>query len=169
MHRRIHAQKYRGDATVNSGAIVNLDRIAMWSATYGALVDAGYSTLRSLPNPVSAWGCTYGIRATISAQAVTLYPVCVDCTRGVWASTFSLGYYYQVIASHCTVGVYSEQFSLVSANYATCRQCTTGYYAGQRAYVSTLLSNVNNNGNGADYNPAISDAWGNNNGSIAWS
>ena len=155
--------------TVNSGAIVNLDRIAMWSATYGALVDAAYSTLRSTLNPLSMWGCAYGIRATVAAQAVTLYPVCVDCTRGVWASHFGLGYYYYFIASHCTAGAYGESFSLVYAAVGTCRQCTTGYYASQRAYVNASASNVNNNGNGADYNPAISDAWGNNNGSITWS
>jgi len=155
---------------VQSGAICNLDRIAMWGVIYGAIVDGGYSTLRSLPNPVSVWGCTYGIRATVSTQAVVLYPVCVDCTSGVWAATFSLGYYHQVIATHCTFGVYSNTFAYAHAYAGTCRQCTTGYYAEYRGYILATQTNVNNNNPaGVDYNPAVSDAWGNSNASITWS
>ncbi len=76
----------------------------------------------------------------------------------------------EVKTANCAAGFQAQYMAHVYLASAWARQ-TTGiaYYAGQRGYIYAPSTNANNNGNGTDYSPAVSDTFGNNNGSITWS
>jgi len=118
----------------------------------------------------SAWGCAVGFSAVTTAQVAAQYAIAVDCDYGFQAYYFSYMFCtWSIAVNSATRGYHAIDFSFLMANRATARQCVTGYYGGGRGYINAGNTNANNNGNGADYNPAISDAWGNSNASITWS
>ena len=132
--------------------------------------NADYSMLTCKTGAISAWDSARGFFAVNAAQIIASYAVAVACAYGFYSRTFShLNAQYGIATECTTAGYYSWEMANLYAYSATARQCTTGYYGYYRAYIYGLLTNANNNGNGADYNPAVSDAWGNSNASITWS
>jgi hypothetical protein len=73
------------------------------------------------------------------------------------------------ISVNSTTAYLGQLFGYLHAQAATARQNTTGYYCATRGYLYAPNTALNNNGNGTDYNPAVSDTFGNSNGSITWS
>ncbi len=153
----------------DTAALVVAENTATNVEDNGIWADAAYSTIRSVGGAVSCWGSTHAARATSAAQVILNYGVSVACTTGFSCAFFGFFFGTRMTAVEATTGFTATHFSYLYAGFGTARQDTTGYYAGQRGYLYAAASNVNNNGNGADYNPAVSDAFGNNNGSITWS
>lgn len=110
---------------------------------------------------VNLSGTAYGHLWYLYVVGTSLYGFNVADYAGLSAA------YAQVIA--CVNGFNIMQFSFAYLPSAVARQNTVGYYAGFRGYVQATNTNANNNANFTNYSPAVSDAWGNNNGSITWS
>lgn len=153
----------------DTAALVVAENTATNVEDNGIWADAAYSTIRSVGGAVSCWGSTHAARATSAAQVILNYGVSVACTTGFSCAFFGFFFGTRMIAVEATTGFTATHFSYLYAGFGTARQNTTGYFAGQRGYTYAAATNANNNGNGADYNPAVSDAFGNNNGSITWS
>jgi hypothetical protein len=96
--------------------------------------------------------------------------VAVDCGYGYYTTYQAWLYADQcLVTESATRGFHASIFSAAYASGSAARQCVTGYYAEYRGYILAENTNAKNNGNVADYNPAVSDAFGNHNGSITWS
>ena len=77
--------------------------------------------------------------------------------------------YKSIAANAVTHGYNAGMFAFLFAVWATTRQNAAGFYANERAYIKALNTNAIANNIGANYNPAVSDVFGNSNGSITWS
>jgi hypothetical protein len=151
------------------GSVISVENCVAYNATFGYASEIGYATLTSYGGAVSAWGCTYGFISNDAGQIRSLYTVSVGDTFGFFTQNTSYLRASNSIAVNTTNGYTCQLFSNMYVDTATARQNTIGYYCASRGYLYAVSTNANNNGNGTNYNPAVSDVFGNSNGSITWS
>lgn len=151
------------------GSAVDVENCVAYAEDVGFYAEFAYSAILSSGGAVSAWGCTQGFFANDTGQVRVLYTVAVGCVTGFWCQTLSFLQAYAAIAVNATSGFYCQLMGFMYAEQATARQDTTGYHGLSRGYIYATSTNAQNNGNGTNYNPAVSDVFGNSNGSITWS
>jgi len=148
-----------GIEVINGGGIL-LEGIAAQVEDYGFHIDGKYSCLAinglsSSDRALSAWGCTRGFNCA-SAGMWCYYSAAVSCgLYGYLVSSIGFMNAYKSLAIDAgTTGYYCQNKAMLNAPYCTARWCGTGYYALGNSYLPATTTNVNNNANGVDYNPA---------------
>lgn len=151
------------------GGLVSVENCVAYAEDVGFYAEIAYAALLSSGGAVSAWGCTQGFFANDTGQVRVPYAIAVGCTTGFYCQTQSYIQAFACIAVNATAGFYCQRFSMLFGFDGTARQNTTGYHGLTRGYIEATNSNAQNNGNGTNYNPAVSDTFGNSNASITWS
>jgi hypothetical protein len=142
-----------GVQAINGGS-VECENVATQVQDYGFYAD-NLGMLIGDAGAISAWDSTMGVITTHSSVAKVQYVVVVNCTYGCYGGTFSLLHAPYGIYVNGTYGVFVTNFAHIYADNGTARQDTnTGYYAQYMSFIRGVSTNANNNGNGADYNPA---------------
>ena len=161
-----------GVYVVNGGGLL-VENIATQAEDRGFYVVGGMGWIQagSYTTVVSAWGGDRGYMAGNSAFALVYWSYAINCTTfGYHASQFAFMNTNLSAAVDCTTGFNAETGVTLTATNCTARHCGTGYRSVNHSMVSAASTNANNNGNGADYNPAVSGDPPSNNGSmIVWS
>jgi hypothetical protein len=154
---------------LTNGAAVTAENTVARAEDYGFNVDSYWGYLDALDGACSAWEGAGGFFVASVASINATNSVAVGAAKGYWVKTSGALVSGNCVAVNCTQGYRSQVLASMSATAATARQCTTGYYTFRRGYILATSTSANNNGNGTNYNPAVSDVFGNNNASITWS
>jgi hypothetical protein len=150
---------------------IELQNVAVYAEDIGIYANRQDSAITMDGGAVSSWltttagDCVQANRGLIRAR----YAVTVYGRNGFVTYSMSLLDVRNCIAVNHVRGYDDTGFSHMPADSATARQCTEGYRATGGAWTQATNTNANNNGNGTDYNPAVSDTLGNNNAWITWS
>lgn len=154
-----------------NGPEVTLHNLVTYVEDFGFHVTTGTPALVAQSGDISVWGGSRGVVLSRTAFATLWYLIVVGASAYGYLVSDSSGMsaaYAQAIT--CVNGFQVQQLSWAYLANGVARQNTNvGYYAGFRGYIQATTADANNNGNAADYSPAVSDAWGNSNGSVTWS
>jgi len=156
---------------VEYGAFVRAENLVVYhGGTYGIMVSEA-STLLIGSGAISVWNSdSYGIYCDKNSYVLADYVVVVGGLLGILSFSSIIYCSTATVADVDVDGFQAMAMGFLGAWDCTARQCGgNAYYAGQRGYVAATSTNAQNNGNGTNYSPAASDAFGNNNGSITWS
>ena len=161
-------------ALVQNGAAVTGHNLLFYNTTTGSCfyVVTGYASANLDDGATSTWGGKYGYNASTIASIRCNYGVaCGQSQYGFQVANMSVIRAAKPTAINIgSRGYYAATLSLLYATNGTARQCTnTGYHAWGQSLIYATGTNANNNGNGANYNPAVSCAAGNCNAVIYWS
>ncbi|MHA2066801.1 MAG: hypothetical protein ACXABY_20720, partial [Candidatus Thorarchaeota archaeon] len=152
-----------------NGGLINISNCAVQAEDNCFVADAGHASILRSGGGVSAWGGVYAYFARDIALIRASYSAAINCTQGYYSQTNSyVGAQYTTVST-ATTGYLCQLFSNISAIGGTVRYGTTGYHCLYRGYIYAPSTNVNNYGNTTNYNPAVTDTFGNGNGSITWS
>jgi len=155
---------------ITNGGLAICTNVLTRAAVVGFASYPGYASLFAADGACSAWDSAfYGFYVAQASQIDPRFSVAVDCGYGYYTTYQGWMFADQALSTECaTQGFHASIMAAAYVGGCCARQCTTGYYAQGRGYLYAINTNAKNNGNGADYNPAVSDVWGNNNGSITW-
>jgi len=162
-----------GVYVINGGGLL-VENIAVQVEDRGFYVEGGmgYIQVNNYTTVLSAWGCDRGYMASNSAFILAYWSYAISCAAfGYHSSQFAFMNTYESAAIDCgTYGFNADTGVTFAASNCTARFCGTGYRSSTHSIMLAGNTNLNNNGNGADYNPAVSGDPPSNGGSmIIWS
>jgi hypothetical protein len=170
-----------GCLTVTKIAAYNIQDLAFQARVGGILrTDANCSAVKCTygfhavlngtihaPGTYAANG-TNGFYATVTGTLFAQSSVAAKCVNGFLADGGMI-YAAPAVAADNTVGFHAASFGHLAAATATARSNGTGYVATWNSLLAADLTNANNSGNTANYNPGTSGTPSSNNGLIRWS
>lgn len=154
--------------TIINGAFCTIRNCATRPVGNGFVVQSLYSVLDCGQGSVSSWDANQAFRSTGGANLLALASVAVGSTVGYRCQIFSVLNAQNGVGVNCTTAFDTQIFANLELFAAYARQNTTGYKAQSFSFIRALSTSAKNNGNGTDYNPAVSGVHGNNGAMIQW-
>lgn len=153
-----------------AGGSATLNNIAIYADHVGIYTTLTTSNIFANGGAVSVWGSsTWGVHA-VPGYVNIEYSVMLACVSGSRAQLGGIVLFSFSVGANCsTRAFHALDLGYMGCSFATARQNGTAYFAENRGYLVAVVTNANNNGNAVNYNPAVSDVFGNRNGSITWS
>jgi hypothetical protein len=153
----------------HKGASITVQNLAIKVEDWGIYITGAYAFVYGDSGAVSSWGAAYGYIASDVGGADLAYAAAVDfATFGFNVQVNAVMRAERSIASTGGTGYDARDLSLLYCHTSSSRYNTNGYVAQRRAYI--YAANVADlaYGNTTDYNPAVTDTFGNSNASITW-
>jgi hypothetical protein len=150
-------------------AQARFNNVLTYAEDYSAQINNG-SIIIANTGAISFWGSNLGAVGQNNALLNISYSTIVDPTsHGYYALTFCSIIASYAVATRCNNGYRASDHSWVDVDHASALRNTTGYFSGTGSAMDAILTNAQNDNNGANYSPAVSDVLGNSNGFITWS